>query len=297
MILGLALGLALLLGMARPVAALEFDYDTARPAALRACDTDLEHGRPQPARRCYQALLAQGNPLLRAESAWALGDFKTANTLFRDAITADPKSVRARVRWGQLFLAAHQYAESAKLFTEALQIDPKSAAARLGMLRLGAERFEGGAEAELTAMGSEDPAPIDAPLLLARLKLEQGDTVAAAAAASRALELAGQQGRAPLEALTLLAAIEVVAGRDPQRYIDQAQAFNPRYGDLQASLAHYEMMRRRYREADAWLGRAVDIQPDNGPALEEQGVNALRLGQAARAPAVRPVRARGSRRR
>ena len=282
-ILGLALGLSLFLGMARPVAALEFDYDAARPAALRTCDTDLEHGRPQPARRCYQALLAQGNPLLRAESAWALGDLKTANTLFRDAVAADPKAVRARVRWGELFLAAHQYAESAKLFTEALQIDPKSTAARLGVLRLGAERFEGGAEAELTAMAGENPAPIEAALLLTRLKLEQGDTVAATAAATRALELAEQQGRAPLEALTLLAAIEVVAGRDPQRYIDRTLAFNPRYGDLQASLAHYEVMRRRYREADVWLKRAVEVEPDNWQAQEELGVNALRLGDAPRA--------------
>jgi tetratricopeptide (TPR) repeat protein len=276
---GVVLGLA----TARPAAALEFDYDPARAAALRACDADLERGRPLPARRCYQALLTQADPLLRAESAWALGDLKTANTLFRDAVAADAKGAPARVRWGRLYLAAHQYAESAKLFGEALQIDPKSVAAKLGLLQLGAERFEGGAEAELEALTGGDTPRIEAPLLLARLRLEQGDTAAATTAANRALELAERQQRAPLEALSLLAAIELVAGRDPQRHVDRATAFNPRYGDLYATLAHYEVMRRRYREADVWLRRAVEVEPDNWPALEELGVNALRLGDAARA--------------
>ena len=271
------------LSLAAPAAALDFDYDPSRPAALRSCDADREHGRVAPARRCYQALLAQADPLLRAESAWALGDLKTANTLFRDAVAADARSVRARLRWGQLYLAAHQFAQSATLFGEALKLDPQSVGAKLGLLQLGAERFDGGGEAELAALAGDDATRVEAPLLLARVRLEQGDVAAATAAATHALDLAEKQQRAPLEPLSLLAAIEVVAGRDPQRYIDRALAFNPRYGDLPATLAHYEVMRRRYREADAWLKRAVELEPDNAAALEELGVNALRLGDAARA--------------
>ena len=271
-------GLAALL--ARPVTALEFDSDPARAPALRRCDADREHGRQPEARRCYQALLAGSAALLRAESSWALGDLRTANAQFRAAVAAEPGAVQARVRWGRLYLAAHQYAEAATLFLEALKIDPNSPGARLGMARLGAERFEGGAQADLTALMTEVPQQREAPLLLARMQLEQGATDAAARFATQALALAEQQASAPLEALSLLAAADLVAGRDPQRWIDRALAYNPRYGDLYASLAHFEVMRRRYQEAAVWLQRAVAVEPDNWQAFEDQGVNQLRLGDA-----------------
>ena len=275
-----ALAAMLLALAASPVLALELDYDPARAPVLRACDADRDHGRVTPARRCYQGLLSQAEPLLRAEAEWSLGDLRAANAAYRDAVAADPKSVRARVRWGQLFLAAHQYAEAAKLFGEALQLDPKSAGARLGLVRVGAERFEGGAEAELLALMSESPALIEAPLLLARMKLEAGDTAAATQAATQALALAEKAHAAPLEAYALLAATDLIAGRDPQPTIDRALAFNPRYGDIYLELAHHEIMRRRYAEADAWLARAVATEPDNWPAYAEQGQNKLRLGDA-----------------
>lgn len=280
--LALACTVLLMYCLAPAARALDFDYDPARPAALRSCDADRERGRQAQARRCFQALLASSRePLLRAEASWALGDLQAANTLFRTAVAADAGSVRARVRWGQLYLAAHQYAEAARLFTEALELDPKSAFARLGLVRVGAERFEGGALADLTALQAEYPQQPEAPLLLARLKLEQGDTPQAAQLAAQALERAGRSGQAPLEALALLASTDLVAGRDPRRWIDRALDFNPRYGDLHLQLAHFEIMRRRYKEAAVWLQRAVDVEPDNWQALEELGVNQLRLGDAA----------------
>jgi cellulose synthase operon protein C len=275
------LAAALLVVVAPTVSALEFDHDPARVAPLRRCDADREHGRQREARRCYQALLAANqNPLLRAEASWALGDLRAANTQFRAAVAADGRSARARVRWGRLYLAAHQYADAARLFTEALKIEPNSVGARLGMIRLGAERFEGGALQELTALMTEQSQQLEVPLMLAQLELEQGDSKPAEQHAAHALELAEQQNRAPLEALSLLAAADLIAGRDPQRWIDRALAFNPRYGDIYLELGHFEIVRRRYQEAAVWLQRAVETEPDNWPAYEQLGVNQLRLGHA-----------------
>ena len=59
----------------------------------------------------------------RAEAPWALGDLRAANDEFRQAVAADEKAVRPRVRWGRLFLTISQHGEAARLFEEALEID------------------------------------------------------------------------------------------------------------------------------------------------------------------------------
>src|SRR5690606_38201216 len=59
-----------------------------------------------------------------------------------------------------------------------------------------------------------------------------------------------------------------------------------RYGAVYEQLAHFEVMRRRYREATRLLQRAVEVQPELWSAHAELGANLLRLGQidAAREP-------------
>jgi tetratricopeptide (TPR) repeat protein len=262
-----------------PVWADNFDYDSRRSPALLACDRDAEHGRTAAGRSCYQALLRSSRDgLVRAEAQWALGDVKAANDEFRALISADARAVLPRLRWGRLFLTTHQYADAVKLFQEALAIDAKDKGARLAMARVMAERFDGGVRELLKPLLEEDPSLIEAQLLLARVELESGDHAAATTAAEQALKLAEQQQRAPLEAWSQLAAIELARGGDTGRWTMPALAYNPRYGDIYANLAHFEVMRRRYVEASVWLRQAVQVQPDLWSAHEELGVNQLRLG-------------------
>ena len=121
--------------------------------------------------------------------------------------------------------------------------------------------------------------------MAARVAIENGRIDAGRKSAERALELAQQQRRAPLEAWTLLAAIEVIGNRDPARWTKAALDYNPRYGEMFESLGHFEVIRRRYREADVWLGRAVEVQPDLWSAQRERGLNLMRLGDTADARA------------
>ncbi len=97
--------------------------------------------------------------------------------------------------------------------------------------------------------------------------------------AKRAQELAVTQKQPPLEALALLAGIEVMRERDPATPIKDALEYNPRYGDMFVLLGYLDVIRRLYREADVWLQRAVQVDPDSATAQRELGLNLMRLGQ------------------
>ena len=279
-------GLGLALSMA--ATAQQIDYDSARPAALRKCDEPLHRGRVEDARACLRPLLRDAAPVIRAEAAWALGDLRNANEFFREAAAAEPRATRPRVRWGRMYLDASQHADAAKLFQEALNIDKGDRGARLAMARLMAEQFDGDVMDQVALLQSEDPGQVETHLVAARVSIERGELDAAVRSAQRALTLAEQQKLPPVEAQTLLAAIEVVRNRDPGQWTRAVLAYNPRYGTLFERLAHFEVIRRRYKEADVWLKRAVAVQPDLWSAQRELGLNMMRLGQMteARAPLV-----------
>ena len=277
------------LALALPVGAQQIDYDPRRAALLKRCDEPLHHGRIEEARTCFRPLLRANEPLVRAEAAWALGDLRNANDFFREAVAAEPRASLPRVRWGRMFLAAGQYTDAERLFAEALEIGDKDLGALLAQTRLMAERFEGDLSPRLAALQAENPDLIETQLINAGIAIEGGDLAAAGRAAQRALTLTEQQKQPPLEAHTLLAAIEVVRNRDPAQWTRAALAYNPHYGTLFETLAHFEVIRRRYAEADVWLRRAVEVQPELWSAQRELGLNLMRLGRAsdARAPLVK----------
>jgi tetratricopeptide (TPR) repeat protein len=282
----LACALLLLVGATNAAFAQEFDYDPQRPAELRACDDHRDHGRVAPARTCYEQLLQSSkDSSVQAEAAWALGDVRHANELFREAVRADERAVRPRVRWGRLYLATHQYADAAGLFREALAIDADDVYARLGMARLLSERFDGDARTLVNQLLEQDDKRvlahrlIEAHLLSARMDLDEGHHASAEHSLDNAVKLAEQQKEPPLEAYELLAALDLLRGDEKSsRWTERSLAYNPRYGGVFETLAHYEVMRRRYQEATVWLRRAIEVQPDRWSAHAELGVNLLRLG-------------------
>ena len=264
-----------------PAGAQVIDYDPRRAAVLKRCDEPLHHGRLEEARTCFRPLLRSSEPLIRAEAAWALGDLRNANDFFREAVAAQPKSALPRIRWGRMFMSAGQYEDAKRLFSEALETGDKDLAALLAQTQLLAEQFDGDITAQLAALQAENPDLVEPQLISARIAIEAGDLTAAGRAAQRALTLTEQQKLPPLEAHTLLAAIEVVRNRDPAQWTRAALAYNPHYGKLFETLGHFEVIRRRYAEADVWLRRAVEVQPELWSAQREFGLNLMRLGRAA----------------
>jgi tetratricopeptide (TPR) repeat protein len=255
------------------------DYDPRRAIELRACDEHQYHGRVQQARECYSRLANSPNAVMQAEALWALGDLQRANERFRDFVQANPRAVQPRIRWARLFLQTHQYNDAAEVFREALKIFPDDPHAKIGLARVLAERFDGEAGPLLEEVLREHDDLPEAYLLSAQLALEAGQIEAAQKQLERAGDLAGKQKLPPLDILAMRAALEITRDRDPAPWIKRALEYNPRYGAVYEQLAHFEIMRRRYREATTLLRRAVEVQPDLWSAHAELGSNLLRLGQ------------------
>ena len=255
------------------------DYDPRRATELRACDDHQYHGRVDQARACYSQLINSSNPVTQAEALWATGDLQHANERFRDYVQANARAVQPRVRWARLFLQTHQYNDAAETFKEALKIFPNDPHAKIGLARVLAERFEGDAGPLIEEVLREHDDLVEAHLVSAQLALESGQLEAAQKSLERAGDLATKQKLPPLEIYAMRAALETSRDRDPQPWIKRALDYNPRYGAVYEQLAHFEIMRRRYREATALLRRAVEVQPDLWSAHAELGSNLLRLGQ------------------
>jgi len=257
----------------------EIDYDTRRPAALVECDDALYRGQRERAIACYTQHLARTpDRHVQAEAAWRINDLRRANDLFRALVNVSPQAVYERVRWGYLFLQTHQHAQAVELFREALDIDPNDVSAKLGLARVLAERFEGGARGLVEEVLARDQDQIGAHLLAARMSLEEGKYDDAKTALDRAARIVRQRKLPPLEVDSLRAALELVRNRDPERWLKSIRSYNPHYGGVYEQLAHFEIMRRRYREATAFLRQAVAAEPDLWSAHAELGLNLLRLG-------------------
>jgi len=261
------------------------DYDPRRASELRACDDHQYRGRVAEAKQCYSLLLDQGrSAAVRAEAAWQLGDVQRANQLFQAALRSAERPAQTRVRWGYLYLQTHQYADAQKLFGEALELSPNDVQARLGLAHVHADQFEGEARQLIGQLLSEDDQIFAAHLLAARMSLEEGRLDDADRSLDRATKIAAAKKLPPLEVYSLRAVFDLLRGRDSttmhrDAWVQRALDYNPRYGAVYEQLAHFEVTRRRYREATPLLRKAVAIQPDLWSAHAGLGANLLRQGE------------------
>lgn len=268
----------LLLMLSVAAGAQSIDYDPRRADELRRCDDQRYRGRVEQARACYTKLLESNTPIVEAEAAWALGDIKRANEVFRASVQNNDRAVQPRVRWARLFLQTHQFSDAAQLFSEALKIFPNDVHAKLGLASVYAQRFEGQARPLVDEALKQDGELVEGHLLTASMDLEEGKLDAAERALDRAMRLVSREKLPPLEVYALRASLEMSRGGNPEPWVKRILDYNPRYGSVYEQLAHFEIMRRRYRQATVLLRRAVEVQPDLWSAHAELGSNLLRLG-------------------
>ena len=258
-------------------AAQPFDYSADRDPALRTCDAHYRRGDRPAAGACYAMLAsASNNAAVRAETAWRTGDLTAANAFFRTGVELDPESAPIRNRWGRLFIATHQNDEAVRLFMEALELDPDYAPAKLGLATVAAGRFEDRANSLVDEVMESGEPNLEAYLISAWMSLELGALAPAREALDEALGIAEAEGLPPLEVHALHAAADVLEGIADSEWTRRALDYNPRYGGIYATPAHFYLINRRYREAIDLLFEAVRIQPDLWPAHAELGVNLLR---------------------
>jgi len=276
------------------------DYDAAAalaaPAAAAAPTGEaalawglilFEQGKKTEARRVLAPVAsgsrgaATADDLLRvARAARALGQVRTANALFREAVAASAKDpvlvAAANTSWGELFLDIHDPANAAASFRAALEVAASWAPAHAGLARALANENPPAAAAAARRALEIDPTLAGAHVFLARRALD----------ADRPAEARGHLGRAlaanpnSAEAHAVAAAIDYVDGRAAgyEASAARALAVNPVYGDLYRTVAAHAASHYRYEDAVVLAKQAVALEPDNPGTQADLGLHLLRVG-------------------
>jgi cellulose synthase operon protein C len=245
------------------------------PIEVRQCLQQRLHGQDAAAQKCFAALAGAGSPYLRAEGAWGLADYDTANGEFRAAVAAAGGNALYRTRWGELLHERFNNADAVGLFNEALERDPKDAQAMLGLARVSADGFDNQAVSWAQKALAADPKLAAAHELLADLAMQDNRPELAAKEADAALMLDAQA----LDAMAIHAVIELLADRPADEWWARIHGINPIYGPGYALAAEHLILNRRYQDGVTLYRKALELSPKLWSARSELGINLMRLGQ------------------
>jgi tetratricopeptide (TPR) repeat protein len=215
------------------------------------------------------------SPYLRAEGYWGLGQYDQANEQFRIATAPPDSEPLYKVRWGMLLHQRFNNNDAVALFKEALQRDPKNAQAYLGLAIVSADGFDGKAPEYAGQALELDPKLVEAHELAANLALEDADTQHAVAQADEALALSPDA----LNAMAIHSAVELLADRSPDLWLEKIRKVNPTYGEGFALVAHHLELNYRFDDAIVYYRKAIEADPRLWSARSQLGVSLMRLGQ------------------
>ena len=247
----------------------------------------FQQGKKAEARRVLAPVAAgsrsatTADGLLRvARAARALGQVRTANALFREAVAAAAKDptllAAANSAWGELFLDIHDAANAAASFRAALAADGEWAPAHAGLAKALADENPPAAAAAARRAIAIDPALVDVHLFLASAALDADKKAEAQGHLARALAVNPNS----TEAHALAAAIAHVDGRaaDHDAAVAKALAVNPVYGDLYRIVAAHAANNYRYDDAVLMARKGVALEADNPRTQAALGLHLLRVG-------------------
>ena len=201
--------------------------------------------------------------------------YEEANNQFRIATQQSPANAMIRVRWGRLMHERFNNTEADNLFGEALERDPKNAQAYYGLALVSADGFDSKA-IEYTSKAIElDPKLYEAHELMASLLLEDSDEAKAFDEADAALKISPEA----IDAMAIHAAIELLADRSPDTWLEKIRQVNPVYGEGYELIADELVLNRRYEDGIAYYRKAIEADPRLWSARSQLGINLMRLGQ------------------
>jgi tetratricopeptide (TPR) repeat protein len=237
----------------------------------------VHHG--QSAHACFTQLTQSSSAYERAEGAWGLEDWQSANENFRDATAAANSPAMYKVRWGMLLHERFNNAEAADLFREALQKDPNNAQAYLGLAIVEAEDYSGNPNASIAKALEHDPKLGAAHALAAKIALDNDNRELALKEADAALAMDAEA----TSAMATHAALELIADRSADAWLAKIAAVNPQDGAAYMQVAHHLELHYRFNDAAAYYRKATEKQPELWAAHSALGVEVMRLGQSTEA--------------
>ena len=239
------------------------------------CRALRKHGHRTEAQKCFESLTLARDPYFRAEGYWGLERYEEANNEFRAAVAQSDRNASYRVRWGLLMHERFNNVEAENLFKEALERDEKNAQAYLGLALVSADGFDSKAVEWTSKALKLDPGLVEAHELAANLALEDSNPEHAVEQADEALKVSPEA----LDAMAVHGAVEVLADRSPQVWLEKIHQVNPSYGEGCALIAHHLELNYRYEDAIAYYRKALELNPKLWLARSELGINLMRMGQ------------------
>ena len=252
-----------------------FATAVARAVVPASCWNERRHGHHAEAQSCFESLTRSGDAEVRAEGYWGLEKWEQANEQFRLATQSENGKPLDKVRWGMLLHERFNDGEAADLFREALGKDPSNAQAYVGLATVSAESFNGKAATFAVKAIELDPKLAEAHEVLADLALANDDQDLAASEADKAIALDGDA----LDAMSIHAALELIANHSPDTWFGKMRAINPNYGEGYARVAHQLELHYRYQDAVTYYRMATDADPRLWAAHSALGIELMRLGQ------------------
>jgi tetratricopeptide (TPR) repeat protein len=244
------------------------------PPAVEACEKLRHHGDPG-TNACYEKLTHATDIATRAEGFWGIGNYKSANDLFRDAVKAKPKDPAPLVRWGYLYMDHWQPSIASDCFSDAVALDEKYGAAYVGLALLAADGYSAKAIEFAHHALQIDPRLYQAQEVLARVALEDNNEAKAVEEAKKALDITPEA----LDAMAILFTIDRMNGKKDSPWLDKILKINPRYGEAYDIAGHFFVINRRYEEGIVLYRLALELDPHLQKARSALGLNLMRLGR------------------
>ena len=211
---------------------------------------------------------------MAALACWALERFQDANTLFREAVRADPSNLEAQLLWGDLFFEKYNNAEAQRSYSDVLKKDDQYLPALVGMGRT----IHGSSAVKLLETALEiNESFCPALEALAEIYIENDLFDEAMAKLGKALHTNPES----IKALTLLASIFYLQENYGvyENISNEVQRFSPDNGWFYAKIAETCSRKYQFTEAVELARQAIEADPHHWNAFNILGINLLRLGK------------------
>lgn len=206
-----------------------------------------------------------------ALASWLMGNFHDANSLFNEAIRANPNNLEAHALWGDLFLEKYNASDAERSYQEALDINGRYVPALVGMANVV------GDERALQRALAVNPNSIPAMETYGQLLMVNGREEEAQEYFERVLALNPES----LKTLSILASQAALEERseDYENYLAQVESFSPNnpifLGNVADTFGNNYLFDQAVEFARAAI--AADSQYWQGYTL--LGSNLIRLGE------------------